>query len=61
MVVLSTRGSVCTVRFQWKNTCRRGQLGIGELCHSEKPVPVESLQGVSITKITCGAWHCAGK
>lgn len=37
----------------------RGQLGIGELCQAEKPVPVESLQGVPITAITCGAWHCA--
>ncbi|KAG0692673.1 RCC1 domain-containing protein 1 [Chionoecetes opilio] len=36
----------------------RGQLGIGELCQSEKPVPVESLQGVPVTAIACGAWHC---
>ncbi|MPC55735.1 RCC1 domain-containing protein 1 [Portunus trituberculatus] len=36
----------------------RGQLGIGELCQAEMPVPVESLQGVPITTIACGAWHC---
>uniref|UniRef100_A0A0P4VZK8 Uncharacterized protein n=1 Tax=Scylla olivacea TaxID=85551 RepID=A0A0P4VZK8_SCYOL len=36
----------------------RGQLGIGELCQAERPIPVESLQGVPITTIACGAWHC---
>lgn len=53
-MALTAAGDVIT----WGNGMR-GQLGIGELCHAEKPVPVESLQGVCITTITCGAWHCA--
>lgn len=35
----------------------RGQLGIGELCHSEKPVVIENLQGIVISSVVCGGWH----
>ncbi|XP_042204069.1 probable E3 ubiquitin-protein ligase HERC1 isoform X1 [Homarus americanus] len=35
----------------------RGQLGDGELCQKEKPLPVESLQGIIISSISCGGWH----
>lgn len=43
------------------STFRRGQLGNGELCQSEKPIPVESLQGIAISSIVCGGWHSIGE
>ncbi|XP_042889350.1 E3 ubiquitin-protein ligase HERC2-like isoform X2 [Penaeus japonicus] len=52
-LALTTDGVVLT----W-GSGMRGQLGNGELCQTDRPEPVESLQGITISSIACGGWHC---
>ncbi|XP_037792319.1 RCC1 domain-containing protein 1-like isoform X2 [Penaeus monodon] len=52
-MALTTDGVVLT----W-GSGMRGQLGNGELCQIDRPEPVESLQGITISSIASGGWHC---
>ncbi|XP_069975380.1 uncharacterized protein [Penaeus vannamei] len=52
-MALTTDGVVLT----W-GSGMRGQLGNGELCQIDHPEPVESLQGITISSIASGGWHC---
>ncbi|KAK4323849.1 hypothetical protein Pmani_005489 [Petrolisthes manimaculis] len=52
-MVLTEEGQVYT----WGGGMH-GQLGIGELCKSEEPVVINNLQGIMISSVACGAWHC---
>jgi len=49
-----------SIRINFLSHFRRGQLGNGELCQIDRPEPVESLQGITISSIASGGWHCVG-